>query len=145
METDGGGWTLFLSYNVAANTFPRETYFRSLNDGFPLLSGNGVGVDESGSIGLGGSWGHMAPTALGKVPNFSEFLGFFETQNPENPAGVLRSHYKSADLRTLQYFKANYLEGRPTEGVNMNNVRCVDSIQADCSIMMQPLVRKYLQ
>jgi hypothetical protein len=114
---------MFLSYNVAANTFPRETYFRTLEDGFPVLSQNTVGVDESGSLGRGGSWGHMAPNALGQIPNFSEFLGFFETINPDNPAEVLRSHYKSADPRTLEYFKADYADGVPTDGVNLSNVR----------------------
>jgi hypothetical protein len=123
METDGGGWTLFFSYNVAANTNPRETYFRNLEDGFPLLSDNPLGVDESKSTGLGGSWGHMAPTALGQVPNFAEFLHLFETVNPSNPQDVIRAHYKSSDYRTLTYFKADYRDGAPTYGVNLNNIR----------------------
>lgn len=123
METDGGGWTLLLSYNVAANTYPRETYSRSLNDGFPLLSGNALGVDESSSVGPGGSWGHMAPRVVKQIPNFAEILGVFETINPENPSEVLRAHYKSAEARTLNFLKSEYLAGAPTDGVNLNNVR----------------------
>ncbi|WIA37224.1 hypothetical protein OEZ86_014174 [Tetradesmus obliquus] len=124
METDGGGWTLFMSYNVEAGTFPRETYFRSLSDGFPLLSDNPLGTDESTSTGPGGTWGHMTPAALRQIPNFSEFLGVFETLNPANPSDVLKAHYKSSDERTLNFFRSEYLvDWIPTEGLNLNNMR----------------------
>jgi hypothetical protein len=66
----------------------------------------------------------MAPTALSQIPNFAEFLGSFETiLDPENPSNLLKAHYKSSDDLTIKYFKADYVEGVPTIGVNLNNVR----------------------
>lgn len=113
-----------MSYNVEAGTFPRETYFRSLSDGFPLLSDNPLGTDESTSTGPGGTWGHLTPAALRQIPNFSEFLGVFETLNPANPSDVLKAHYKSSDERTVKFFRSEYLvDWIPTEGLNLNNMR----------------------
>ncbi|WIA37225.1 hypothetical protein OEZ86_014175 [Tetradesmus obliquus] len=96
MQTDGGGWTLVLSYNVGAFSTARDVLPRDLEDGFPILSNNTIGVDESDSIGYGGSWGHMSPRALTFVPNAAEMLAVFEVAHPTDNLGVIRAHFKHA-------------------------------------------------
>jgi hypothetical protein len=103
METDDGGWTLILSYNVGAYSNARDVFPRDLDDGFPILSNNTLGVDESLSISRGGTWGHMSPRALSFVPNSAEILGLFEVAKPSDGLEVLRSHYKSTEEDSLGY------------------------------------------
>lgn len=66
METDGGGWMLVLNYYHAAGTTP-PTYPRT-TAGFPVQSSSAtLGTDESLSGGVGGAWGHLAPSAFAQV------------------------------------------------------------------------------
>jgi hypothetical protein len=121
METDGGGWTLVLSYNVAGGTNP-DVHIRQLADGFPLLSANPLGTDESNSKGPGGSWGHMSPHALETVPNIAEVQLLYEVGSPlslnrESDRQV--THLKSIDPSTLRYLTTLDFE----LGVDMNYVR----------------------
>jgi hypothetical protein len=117
METDGGGWTLILSYNVGANSRAKDVFPRDLDDGFPILSNNSLGTDESLRIGLGGSWGHMSPRALMFVPNAAETLGLFEVAHPSNDLNVIRAHYKCAHQASLVYIMTGY------GTININNLR----------------------
>jgi hypothetical protein len=105
MQTDGGGWTLILSYNVGAFSNARDVFPRDLEEGFPILSNNSLGVDESRSIGRGGSWGHMSPRALAVVPNAVEMLATFESPHPADNLNVLRAHFKCADEESLTYIR----------------------------------------
>jgi len=66
METDGGGWMLALNYAHAAGTDPRLS-IRSRATGPPLLGATSVGADESASIRMGGTWGHLTRSALAAV------------------------------------------------------------------------------
>lgn len=117
MQTDGGGWTLVLSYNVGAFSTARDVLPRDLEDGFPILSNNSIGVDESDSIGYGGSWGHMSPRALTFVPNAAEMLVVFEVAHPTDNLGVMRAHFKCADEESLRYI----LKG--SGNININTLR----------------------
>jgi hypothetical protein len=60
MTTDGGGWTLVLNYLHLGGTDP-ITVARTTN--LPLLSGNGLGTDESNLDG-GIYWGHAANSLM---------------------------------------------------------------------------------
>jgi hypothetical protein len=117
MQTDGGGWTLILSYNVGAFSSARDVLPRDLEDGFPILSNNSLGVDESHSIGRGGSWGHMSPRALVVVPNAVEMLAVFEATHPSDSASIIRAHFKGADEESMAYI----LKGSGT--INLNTLR----------------------
>eukprot|EP00882_Tetradesmus_deserticola_P012119 GHRQ01012840.1.p1 GENE.GHRQ01012840.1~~GHRQ01012840.1.p1 ORF type:complete len:394 (+),score=103.81 GHRQ01012840.1:1512-2693(+) len=95
METDGGGWLLVMNYNRKAGTAPR-TKIRSLDDGFPILNSTELGVDESKSLGPGGSWGTMDPLVLGALPKLTEFRFFLR-----NGAGTM--HLKSSEPNSFKY------------------------------------------
>ncbi|KAF6254344.1 hypothetical protein COO60DRAFT_329387 [Scenedesmus sp. NREL 46B-D3] len=95
METDGGGWLLVMNYNRKAGTAPR-TKIRRLADGFPIVNSTALGVDESKSLGPGGSWGTMDAAVLGALPKLSEFRFFLR-----NSAGAI--HLKSSEENSFKY------------------------------------------
>ena len=61
MTTDGGGWTLVMSYVHAGGTNP-ATLVRTSD--LPLLNGDTLGLDESGTA----SWGHASNAMIARVP-----------------------------------------------------------------------------
>jgi len=63
MDTDGGGWTLVMSYLHAGGTNPPRAYRAT---SLPLLGRDALGDDESGLA----SWGHARPSLLARFPAF---------------------------------------------------------------------------
>lgn len=94
MTTDGGGWTLILSYNHLGGTNPPLTI---LADRLPLLGSNDLGVDESAKVDV---WGHAANALVSKLSAFKE-LRFFCRSSAT--ARVL--HFKTTEANCLTAIK----------------------------------------
>lgn len=107
MTTDGGGWTLVLNYNHLGGTDP-NTLARSSN--LPVLSGNGLGTDES-SLDGGIYWGHatnslMASFAISEVRFYGE---------SSNHSRIL--NFKSSESNLISHFQTG------TGGTNINDLK----------------------
>ncbi|HYX32679.1 MAG TPA: fibrinogen-like YCDxxxxGGGW domain-containing protein [Oligoflexus sp.] len=86
MQTDGGGWTLMLSYNHRAGTTPPVTV---LTQSLPLLGSDILGDDESAKPLF---WGHAGNALFAKFAGARE-LRFF-CRSSQNTRVV---HFKTAE------------------------------------------------
>lgn len=93
MTTDGGGWTLILNYNHAANSNP-SLNIRTTN--LPLLGNTTPGTNESGTV----YWGHASNSLMSKV-DFSTIRFYGKGAY----TGGLTVHFKTTLANANNYIK----------------------------------------
>lgn len=93
MDTDGGGWTLVLSYVHQSGTTPELDV---IDDGFPLLPSEVLGQDGSATPS---SWGHAAPSVLGEME--VEEIRFYG----QSSTSLTTVHFSTDNTECIQYFQ----------------------------------------
>lgn len=109
MTTDGGGWTLVLNYLHKGGTNPGTTV-RTVD--LPLLGSNVLGIDESGSNGVNGTWGHTSNAMFSSLstPTDLRFYGI-----TSHHSRIL--HFKTSLPGLIDYFSFG-IDNNP--GINVS-------------------------
>jgi hypothetical protein len=133
MTSDGGGWTLILSYNHKGTTVPLPQAKASQ---LPLLGSEILGEDESQKPLF---WGHAAPSLVNQFPQIKE-LRFF-CRSSENPRVMHFKTNEPACLNAARTGQGNCLNIRtaftPLAGHNANlpgNMDRADSNRMDLAL-----------
>ena len=97
MTTDGGGWTLVLNYLHKGFTNPGRTI---RNSDLPLLGDTVLGIDESGSNGANGTWGHGSNSMLSSLEEPAEVRFYGITSHHSR-----KIHFKTSLTGLIDYFR----------------------------------------